>query len=108
MVINAGPLPDNPYLTYRPHNSFDADGYLKPDAMAASDQTAVFDLLPTSQPVKEQQQQQQQQPQRVAQDPGVDAIKLFFFVADEVAKKLEFVLGNDLKVSPMFLGRYIA
>ena len=38
-VINNGPLPQNPYLTYRPHSSFDDNGFLKPEAFDAGDQT---------------------------------------------------------------------
>ena len=34
-VMNAGPLPLNPYLTYRPHDSFDERGYLRPEAYEA-------------------------------------------------------------------------
>ena len=38
-VINGGQaLPPNPYLTYCPHDSFDARGFLKPEAYDASDQ----------------------------------------------------------------------
>jgi len=32
------PLPQNPYLTYTPHSSFDAQGYLKPESYEAKDQ----------------------------------------------------------------------
>ena len=31
-------MPDNPYLTYEPHDSFDARGVLKPEAYEAKDQ----------------------------------------------------------------------
>lgn len=34
-VMNAGPLPENPYLSYRPHNSFDERGYLRQEAYEA-------------------------------------------------------------------------
>jgi hypothetical protein len=34
-VMNAGPLPENPYLTYRPHTSFDERGYLRLEAYEA-------------------------------------------------------------------------
>ena len=38
-VINGGPLPINPYLSYAPHDSFDANGFLKTIAYDASDQS---------------------------------------------------------------------
>ena len=37
-IINGGPLPQNPYLTYEPHDSFDERGVLKPAAYEANDQ----------------------------------------------------------------------
>ena len=37
-VMNGGPLPENPYLTYLPHNSFDVNGYLKLESYEAKDQ----------------------------------------------------------------------
>ncbi|XP_068227067.1 germinal-center associated nuclear protein [Palaemon carinicauda] len=37
-VIQGGPMPENPLHTYVPHDSFDKDGYLNPDARDASDQ----------------------------------------------------------------------
>ncbi|KAK7083595.1 Germinal-center associated nuclear protein [Halocaridina rubra] len=37
-VIQGGPIPENPVYTYRPHNSFDDQGYLKQEARDASDQ----------------------------------------------------------------------
>ena len=37
-VINGGPLPPNPYLSYFPHDSFDTNGFLKSEAYDASDQ----------------------------------------------------------------------
>ena len=37
-VVNGGPLPPNPYLTYEPHNSFDKNGFLKPESYEAKDQ----------------------------------------------------------------------
>ncbi|XP_042236026.1 germinal-center associated nuclear protein-like [Homarus americanus] len=37
-VIQGGPIPDNPLHTHVPHNSFDDQGYLKPEAKDASDQ----------------------------------------------------------------------
>ena len=51
-VINAGPLPENPFLTHQPHDSFDGNGYLKSDALSALDQIKaqpVFALPPPSQ-----------------------------------------------------------
>ncbi len=37
-VVNGGPLPPNPYPGYRPHDSFDERGYLRPSAHDTSDQ----------------------------------------------------------------------
>ncbi|XP_063605966.1 germinal-center associated nuclear protein-like [Penaeus indicus] len=37
-VIQGGPLPENPLLTHVPHDSFDSQGYLKKEALNASDQ----------------------------------------------------------------------
>eukprot|EP00092_Neocalanus_flemingeri_P027091 GFUD01029377.1.p1 GENE.GFUD01029377.1~~GFUD01029377.1.p1 ORF type:complete len:2023 (+),score=566.09 GFUD01029377.1:57-6125(+) len=37
-VMNGGPLSDNPYLDYFPHDSFDDNGFLKMDAYEARDQ----------------------------------------------------------------------
>lgn len=37
-VMNGGPLNDNPYLDYFPHDSFDDDGFLKVEAYEAKDQ----------------------------------------------------------------------
>lgn len=37
-VIQGGPLPENPLLSYVPHDSFDSQGYLKKEAFNASDQ----------------------------------------------------------------------
>ncbi|TRY78583.1 hypothetical protein TCAL_08141 [Tigriopus californicus] len=37
-VINNEPLGPNPYLSYRPHDSFDAQGFLKEEAWQALDQ----------------------------------------------------------------------
>jgi hypothetical protein len=31
-LMNAGPLPENPYFTYAPHNSFDERGFLREEA----------------------------------------------------------------------------
>ena len=45
-VINAGPLPENPFLSYQPHDSFDSNGYLKTDAMAAADQAITAQPTP--------------------------------------------------------------
>ena len=40
-IINAGPLPENPFLWHQPHDSFDGNGFLKPEALAAADQTVI-------------------------------------------------------------------
>ena len=40
-VINGGPLGPNPYLSYTPHDSFDENGYLRPEAHEAADQECL-------------------------------------------------------------------
>ena len=40
-VINGGPVGANPYLTYLPHDSFDENGYLRQEAIEATDQAWV-------------------------------------------------------------------
>ena len=37
-LMNGGPLPVNPYISYTPHNSFDAAGCLKLESYEAKDQ----------------------------------------------------------------------
>ncbi|XP_064083677.1 germinal-center associated nuclear protein-like [Macrobrachium nipponense] len=37
-VIQGGPMPENPLQSYVPHDSFDENGYLNPDARDATDQ----------------------------------------------------------------------
>ena len=39
--MNGGPLPDNPYPSYTPHNSFDDQGYLKVESYEARDQVVM-------------------------------------------------------------------
>ncbi|XP_045620024.1 germinal-center associated nuclear protein [Procambarus clarkii] len=59
-VIQGGPIPDNPLHTHTPHNSFDDQGYLKPAAKDASDQSINYrkplpelvSLVAVEQPVK--------------------------------------------------------
>ena len=40
-VMNGGPLNDNPYMDYFPHDSFDDDGFLKVESYEAKDQEVV-------------------------------------------------------------------
>merc|ERR1719285_1242230 len=40
--MNGGPLPENPYLSYKPHNSFDENGVLKKEAWEAQDQEVTI------------------------------------------------------------------
>ena len=41
-VVNGGPLEDNPYLEYYPHDSFDDNGYLKQESYEAEDQVVTM------------------------------------------------------------------
>jgi hypothetical protein len=59
-------LPENPYLSYRPHDSFDGNGYLKRDALYASDQLTQ-QALPPQQFLTATQQQHTQPPQQQLQ-----------------------------------------
>ena len=36
-VMNGAPLPENPFLTYTPHSSFDDEGVLRREAWEAQD-----------------------------------------------------------------------
>ena len=40
-VMNGAPLPENPFLTYTPHSSFDEEGVLRREAWEAQDQEAT-------------------------------------------------------------------
>jgi hypothetical protein len=40
------PLPENPYMSYVPHDSFDRNGFLKPEAYNAGDQSKKIELSP--------------------------------------------------------------
>ena len=49
IVINGNmPLPENPYLSYVPHDSFDENGYLKLEAFEATDQNMFQSVVPPS------------------------------------------------------------
>ena len=41
-IVNGGPLPNNPYLDYSPHDSFDSKGYLKFESYEAQDQKVML------------------------------------------------------------------
>ena len=41
-VVNGGPLEDNPYLEYYPHDSFDDNGFLKQESYEAEDQVVTM------------------------------------------------------------------
>lgn len=40
-IMNGGPLNDNPYLDYFPHDSFDDEGFLKVESYEAKDQEVI-------------------------------------------------------------------
>ena len=43
-IVNGAPLPQNPYLTYTPHSSFDSQGFLKVESYEAKDQVGKISL----------------------------------------------------------------
>lgn len=75
-IINNGPLPENPYLSYRPHDSFDGNGFLKRDALYASDQLKQtqppqLSLMPPQQQHFQVSQPPRQEPQLFTHPPPV-------------------------------------
>lgn len=44
-VVQGGPMPENPLQSYVPHDSFDENGYLNPDARDATDQQKKLKAL---------------------------------------------------------------
>ena len=67
--MNGGPLPENPYLSYVPHDSFDARGVLKPEAYEARDQ--VPRNLVVSKEELERRKQQVINTQKISINPAM-------------------------------------
>jgi hypothetical protein len=61
-VMNGGPLPGNPYVSYRPHCSFDGDGVLRREAWEAEDQvpTVTEEELERSRAEEEQRAEERE------------------------------------------------
>ena len=56
-VMNGGPLPENPFLSYTPHCSFDEAGVLRKEAYEAADQEAAG---PTEEEVRSRREQEEE------------------------------------------------
>ena len=55
-IVNGSPLGENPYLEYYPHDSFDDNGYLKPESYEAQDQEVT--VSPEEQERMEREEEQ--------------------------------------------------
>lgn len=91
VVINGNqPLPSNTYLTYVPHDSFDSEGYLKPQALDGSDQSSLSGVKPTAN-LPEIVQEQAKKSQEMA------IVKAMEQVANEMLN--EVILEQSIKQS---------
>jgi hypothetical protein len=97
-VLNGGQLPENPYPTYVPHNSFDANGYLRPEAYEARDQQVVREVVQTSPEELERRRlvaERKREVEAAAHDVGEELIQNL--VAAEVKGAAEKAV-RDLKI----------
>lgn len=75
-VINNEPLGPNPYLSYRPHDSFDAEGFLKEEAWQALDQKSMqISLSPEETQKRERKRLRDLQIQVVSQELAEEIVQ---------------------------------
>lgn len=70
-VVNGGPLPPNPCNNYQPHDSFMADGMLRPVAYDAGDQAAKCWGKPSAEPSLQVPEQTAKVPTVMVNQPAI-------------------------------------